>query len=140
MKRRTMVLSSALPFLGSILPATNATARTLNGFDLCGALVPVEAIEQGGPPRDGIPSIDRPRFVGAGSSGLREGDRVLGLARGGLARAYPVRILNWHEVVNDRLGSEAVVVTYCPLCGTGMAFDAGFAPRGCPSLHTLGAD
>lgn len=49
---------------------------------------------------------------------------MLGLARGGIARAYPVRILNWHEVVNDQLGSEAIAVTYCPLCGTGMAFDA----------------
>lgn len=138
MKRRTMVLSSALPFLGSMLPATSATARTLNGFDLRGALVPVEAIEQGGPPRDGIPSIDRPRFVDAVSSGLKEGDRVLGLARGGIARAYPVRILNWHEVVNDRLGSEAVVVTYCPLCGTGMAFDARVGGKEATSFGVSG--
>ncbi|MBI5718728.1 MAG: DUF3179 domain-containing protein [Burkholderiales bacterium] len=99
-------------------------AQSLNGFDLKGALIPLEAIEQGGPPRDGIPSIDQPRFVSAARSGLADGDRVLALARSGVARAYPVRILNWHEVVNDQIGSEAIAVTYCPLCGTGMAFDA----------------
>lgn len=95
------------------------------GFGLDDALIPVEAIHAGGPPRDGIPAIDDPRFVpGARAGWLREDDRVLGLERGGEARAYPVAILNWHEIVNDRLGGEGVVVTFCPLCGTGMAFSA----------------
>lgn len=98
-------------------------ASTLNDFDLSGALVPPEAIEQGGPPRDGIPAIDEPRFVGGSAAGLRDTDRVLGVAHGRTARAYPVRILNWHEIVNDRFGDAAVAITYCPLCGTGMAFD-----------------
>lgn len=101
-----------------------ARARTRNGFDLRDALVPMEAIESGGPPRDGIPAIDKPRFVGPDRSGLADGDRILGLALGGVARAYPVRILNWHEIVNDRVASQPVAVTYCPLCGTGVAFDA----------------
>jgi hypothetical protein len=101
-----------------------AWARTLNRFDLSGALVPAAAIEAGGPPRDGIPAIDQPRFVDAARSGLADADRILGLERTGVARAYPVRILNWHEIVNDRLGDEPVAVTYCPLCGTGIAFDA----------------
>lgn len=95
-----------------------------NGFDLQGALVPLQAIEHGGPPRDGIPALDKPKFVAPVSTQLEPGDRVLGVAHKGVARAYPVRILNWHEVVNDRIGGDAVVVTYCPLCGTGMAFDA----------------
>ncbi|MBA3591616.1 DUF3179 domain-containing protein [Methylibium sp.] len=128
MKRRHLLLSvSAGPW--ALLAATHASAQTLNGFDLSGALVPAAAIERGGPPRDGIPAIDRPRFVAAAQAGLREGDRVLGLVRNGIARAYPVRILNWHEIVNDRLGDEAVAVTYCPLCGTGMAFEARVAGR-----------
>ena len=100
------------------------SARTLNDFDLSGALVPPEAIAQGGPPRDGIPAIDAPRFVAASASSLRDSDRVLGMALGETARAYPVRILNWHEIVNDRFEDAAVAITYCPLCGTGMAFDA----------------
>jgi Protein of unknown function (DUF3179) len=103
------------------------TAQTLNGFDLKGASIPVQAIERGGPPKDGIPAIDRPRFVPAAQAGLADDDRVLGLAHGAVARAYPVRVLNWHEVVNDRLGGEAIAVTYCPLCGTGVAFRARVA-------------
>lgn len=95
-----------------------------NGFDVTDALIPIERIEHGGPPKDGIPAIDRPRFVAAADAGLAPGDRVLGLDLNGIARAYPIRILNWHEVVNDRFGEVAVAITYCPLCGTGMAFDA----------------
>lgn len=94
-----------------------------NGFDLSGALVPPAEVLQGGPPRDGIPAIDRPKFVSAAEARFLAPDaRVLGIARGGLAKGYPVSILNWHEVVNDRFGEELVVVTFCPLCGTGMAF------------------
>jgi hypothetical protein len=107
--------------------AAGAPAGTLNGFELSGALVPTDAIAAGGPPRDGIPAIDRPRFVDAARSGLQANDRVLGLRLGGEARAYPVRILNWHEIVNDRVAGRAVAVTYCPLCGTGIAFDARVA-------------
>lgn len=95
-----------------------------NGFDVSAATVPLAAIERGGPPRDGIPAIDQPQFVAADKAPLRDGDRVLALSRHGTARAYPVRILNWHEVVNDRIGPDPVVITYCPLCGTGMAFAA----------------
>ena len=104
------------------------TARVLyagpaNGFDLSGALVPAQEIEHGGPPRDGIPALDRPRFITAGKANFLEGtDRVLGIDRNGVRKAYAVKILNYHEIVNDRFGQEAVVVSYCPLCGTGMAF------------------
>jgi Protein of unknown function (DUF3179) len=138
MKRRAVILSSSPLLLGGALLSRRAAAQTLNGFDLRGALLPVEAIQQGGPPRDGIPSIDAPRFVEAAKSGLKDGDRLLGLARGGAARAYPVRILNWHEVVNDRLGDEAVAVTYCPLCGTGMAFDARVGGKAASSFGVSG--
>lgn len=97
-----------------------------NGFDLSDALVPVEQIEHGGPGRDGIPAISQPRFVGASQAGfLDAADRVLGISLQGEHKAYPVRILNYHEIVNDRFGDTAVVVSYCPLCGTGMAFLAG---------------
>lgn len=104
--------------------AAASRADEFNGFEVDNASVPQHAIQRGGPPKDGIPAIDKPRFVPTGQSGLDDSDRVLGLAIEGIARAYPVRILNWHEVVNDRFGNRAVVVTYCPLCGTGMAFDA----------------
>lgn len=123
MKRRQFLAGAAA------LGAAAAHADTLNGFDLRDALVPMEAIQRGGPPRDGIPAIDRPRFVDAARAGLAHSDRVLGLTRGPRARAYPVRILNWHEIVNDSLGDERIAITYCPLCGTGMAFDARVGGR-----------
>lgn len=107
-----------------------AIGRTENGFDLADSLVPVDEIHLGGPPRDGIPSIDDPQFIGADDADfLTDDDRVLGLFHEGRARAYPIAILNWHEVVNDRIDDAAVAVTYCPLCGTGIAFDAGHTDK-----------
>jgi hypothetical protein len=105
-------------------------AEEMNGFDLKGSLIPAEQIHFGGPPKDGIPAIDHPKFTpGKRAAFLRDDDAVLGIARGSIARAYPVRILNWHEVVNDRYDDAAVVVTFCPLCGTGVAFDARIGGR-----------
>lgn len=114
------------------LPAFAASAdrSEFNGFDVSNASIPATAIQHGGPPRDGIPAIDHPRFVRAGQAKLDGRDRVLGVALSGRARAYPVRILNWHEVVNDRFGARQVVITYCPLCGTGMAFDPPASAQG----------
>lgn len=111
-----------------INPRENDT-RGPNGFDITGALVPEAAIKRGGPPRDGIPAIDHPRFVAARAARLRDDDRVLGLAWRGVERAYPVRILNWHEIVNDEVAGHPVAITYCPLCGTGIAFDAAVGGR-----------
>lgn len=65
-----------------------------------------------------------PSFVGAdAASFLGDRDRVLGMEIKGEAKAYPIKILNWHEVVNDQIGGVPVLITYCPLCGTGMVFD-----------------
>jgi len=58
------------------------------------------------------------------ASFLRPNDRVLGVESNGVERAYPIRILNYHEIVNDTLGGQPIVITYCPLCGSGMAFDS----------------
>ena len=72
-----------------------------------------------------VPAILTPRFVPTGEATfLQDADRVLGLTLGAEAKAYPIKILNWHEIVNDTVGGTAVVVTYCPLCGTGIAFEA----------------
>lgn len=97
----------------------------LNGFDLANAIIPVNQILRGGPPRDGIPAIDNPKFVSVtDASFMRDDDLVIGLSRGGVSRAYPLRIMLWHEIVNDQIGGDLVTVTYCPLCGTSVAFDA----------------
>ena len=88
-------------------------------------LVPLEKIHSGGPPKDGIASIDNPNFLTAeqGNQFLEDQDLVLGLFLEGKARAYPHRILVWHEIVNDKFGGIPVVVTYCPLCFTGVAYE-----------------
>ncbi|MCP4406854.1 MAG: DUF3179 domain-containing protein [Gammaproteobacteria bacterium] len=100
-----------------------AAAPTKNGFDLADALIATEEVLPGGPPRDGIPAIDHPRFDSAAATNFLRGEnRVLGVVRNGVKKAYPISIMNWHEIVNDRFGNEAVAITYCPLCGTGMAF------------------
>jgi len=108
-----------------------AGAQTKNGFDLSNATIPVDEILSGGPPRDGIPSIDNPKFVAqAKMEGLMEPqDRLISMSIGGTTRAYPLRILVWHEIVNDRFGDKPVAVTYCPLCGTGMVFSREVAGR-----------
>lgn len=96
-----------------------------NGFDITDPLIPKEEIHHGGPPRDGIPSLDSPAFITVDEAEfLSDDDRVLGIVKDGIAKAYPIRILDWHEIVNDEFNSAPVVISYCPLCGTGMAFDA----------------
>jgi len=98
-------------------------AETDNGFDLSKALIPVEEIHSGGPAKDGIPAIDHPKFVTAKDADfLQPSDRILGLNLHNTAKAYPIKILNWHEIVNDRFNKQPVVITYCPLCGSGIAY------------------
>jgi hypothetical protein len=80
-------------------------------------------LHQGCPARDCIPSIDDPVFVAAdAASFLRDDDIVLAIEHGGETRAYPARILNFHEIVNDTIGGDPVAITFCPLCGSGLAF------------------
>jgi len=86
-------------------------------------MVPAEEILAGGPLRDGIPALDHPRALRAQEANWGDDEMVLGLVVRGEARAYPVAILNWHELVNDTLGGEPVLISFCPLCGTGMVFD-----------------
>ena len=81
-------------------------------------------ISSGGPAMDGIPSIDRPTFADAATvAELTARDPVIGLEVAGDARAYPLRILIWHEIVNDTVGGLPVTVTYCPLCNSAVVFD-----------------
>lgn len=92
--------------------------------DFTRSAVPFSEIRSGGPPRDGIPSIDAPRFAPAPEAGgLAATEPVISLRIGGDARAYPLRILIWHEIVNDTVGGVPVAVTYCPLCNSAVVFD-----------------
>ena len=87
------------------------------------ATVDRDLIVSGGPPPDGIPPIDQPRFIDPADVGwLVAQEPVLSMELRGRTKAYPVRILMWHEIVNDRIGGQPITVTYCPLCNTGIAF------------------
>lgn len=113
-----------------LLPLVGCSSEIKNGFDLSNSAVPIDEILPGGPPRDGIPAIDNPQFVSVNRARwLQDDDRVLGVDYGGETKAYPIAILNWHEVVNDQIGQKAIVVTFCPLCGTGMVFDASVGEK-----------
>ena len=125
---RCLIYVLSLLVLGPGITDYASSALTKNGFDLRGALVPESEIYHGGPPRDGIPSIDRPRFIRAEQAKeLQPTSRVLGMFHNDIAKAYPVNILNYHEIVNDDFRGSPVVITYCPLCGSGMAFTAVIA-------------
>jgi Protein of unknown function (DUF3179) len=92
--------------------------------DFSKQLVPLEEFQSGGPPKDGIPAIDAPRYTRAEDVDfLQDREPVIELTVDGDSRAYPLQILTWHEIVNDRLGDTPVAVTFCPLCNTAIAFD-----------------
>jgi Protein of unknown function (DUF3179) len=86
--------------------------------------VPLDEFIGGGPPKDGIPSIDDPTFVGVDEADefLDAREPVAIVELGPAVKAYPLQILTWHEIVNDEIGGEAVAVTYCPLCNSTVAF------------------
>ncbi len=87
-------------------------------------LVDLAEIRSGGPPPDGIPSIDDPKFLDpAEVDFLEETEPVLAVDIDGDVRVYPVQILMWHEIVNDTVGGIPVAVTYCPLCNSAVAYD-----------------
>ncbi|MBI4287452.1 MAG: DUF3179 domain-containing protein [Chloroflexi bacterium] len=87
--------------------------------------VPFDEISSGGVPRDGIPPIYQPKFetLAQADKWLTDKEPVVALELAGDKRAYPLRILTWHEVVDDEVGDIPVAVTYCPLCNTAVAFD-----------------
>ncbi|MDA0225925.1 MAG: DUF3179 domain-containing protein [Proteobacteria bacterium] len=93
--------------------------------------VPFDEIRDGGPPKDGIPAIDKPRFdsqdIAAKTLAARE--PVIALELAGEAKAYPLSILMWHEIVNDRIGGVPVAVTFCPLCNASIVFDRRVGAR-----------
>ena len=86
-------------------------------------------IMSGGPPKDGIPAIDDPTFVAvADKPNLFAREPVIALEiEGEIPRAYPIRYLTWHEIVNDEVGEIPVAVTFCPLCNSGITFDRRIA-------------
>lgn len=94
---------------------TNTAKRTID----------LDELQSGGPGKDGIPSIDNPRFIKSDKARrwLKPVEPVISLVVKGKAKAYPLQILIWHEIINDRIGGVPVAVTFCPLCYSAIAFD-----------------
>jgi len=111
---------SATPDLGALRVSTAGWST-----DFTKASVDLGDFLGGGPPKDGIPAIDQPKFqsITEARGWLAERSPVISLSVGGTARAYPLAILTWHEIVNDTLGGVPVVVTFCPLCNTALVFE-----------------
>jgi len=108
---------------GSTTGSTTSSSGQRTG-DLTLGNFPTNRIISGGVPKDGIPALTNPAFVGPSAvSYLNDADLVLGVVINGEAKAYPHNIGWWHEIVNDRIGGQAISVTFCPLTGTGLVFD-----------------
>jgi hypothetical protein len=127
--RQLQIVASLVIAIGA--PASQARADPADAWrgawprtDFSTHIVDLGEIRAGGPPKDGIPAIDRPDFNPVGEvAGLAPTEPVIELAIGREARAYPLRILTWHEIVNDEIGGTPVAVTYCPLCNAAVVFD-----------------
>ena len=88
-------------------------------------IVEPDKIISGGPPKDGIPSIDNPKFVSLEEADewIQDIELVLAITYKGVTRVYPLQIMVWHEIVNDTIAGDPMLITYCPLCGSGIAYE-----------------
>jgi len=125
---RALLTLAALTVLGHALASESLVAYWKGEWprtDFAKRTVKLEEIESGGPPKDGIPPIDRPRFDSVAFAGkwLDPREPVIAVEIAGQARAYPLSILIWHEIANDRLGETPIAVTFCPLCNASIVFD-----------------
>lgn len=88
-------------------------------------LIDPEKLVGGGPPKDGIPSIDNPGFVSVEEADqwIQDNELVLAIIYNGEERVYPLQIMVWHEIVNDTIAGDPILITYCPLCGSGISYE-----------------
>lgn len=110
----------------TVVPDEPPPARATSEFktDFSKHSVPYREILSGGPPKDGIPALKDPQFVSVSEadSWLKPLEPVILVQVGKDAKAYPIQVLIWHEIANDTVGGEPLVVTFCPLCNTAIAF------------------
>jgi len=148
MSRRAIFLASVLAGASSMTHHSIAPAGTQEASaddlkvstagwttDFTRHSVPLSEIRTGGPPRDGIPPIDNPRYVSLADADawLAASEPVIAVAieradSSIVARAYPLQLMVWHEIVNDMLGDTHVTVTFCPLCYSAIAYDRRLEP------------
>lgn len=115
-----LLVASQIKAAGEPAPAAFENWKT----DFSTTSIDLREVISGGPPKDGIPAIDDPRFVSVAEADLAPRDPVIAFEHEGDARAYPLSILMWHEIANDVVGGHPFAVTYCPLCNAAIVFDA----------------
>ena len=116
--------------VGSPVEDVPSALDSMTASGLPDPLVEPSEVRSGGPPPDGIPPIDEPKFLGVDEVDfLEDREPVLAVEVDGEARAYPVQIMIWHEIVNDTIAEEPVTVTYCPLCNTAVGFERTVGDR-----------
>lgn len=117
--------STNIPTMIPETTSSSTSSREISITDGVKHSIPIEDIRAGGPPKDGIPSIDNPKFtsVSEGNEFLEDEGIGVAVSLNGIDRFYPHQITVWHEIVNDNVGGTPALITYCPLCGTGIVFD-----------------
>lgn len=133
-----LIIIASFIFFGNSLniggPKSSSTDRVVNIMEGQEIKVTAEGVKyivdpneirSGGPPKDGIPSIDNPKFVTVEEADkwISDNELVLAIIYKGVKRVYPLQILVFHEIVNDNIGGDAILITYCPLCGSGIAYE-----------------
>lgn len=132
-----LLLTRTLALIAAIMLSTAIAIATPEDWiregwktDFGKSSVQFDEIISGGPPRDGIPSIDDPKFVEASEvADIEDREPVIQFGLGDDVRAYPLRVLTWHEIANDVVGGTPVAVTYCPLCNAAIVFDRSLNGR-----------
>ncbi len=139
---RNLLASLLLALSGQDIPAPESSVAEIEqkaveqafsgqglSTDTSIASIPLDQVLNGGPGKDGIPSIDNPQFISIAEAQRVEEGQTEGLAVSinGESRFYPYTVLVWHEIVNDTVGGKNVSVTFCPLCGSGIVFDRNLA-------------
>ena len=136
-KRPILLFAFGMLFIANLVSANSASTgedtlsellrRVTIGWNTDWSKHSIEYREllSGGPPRDGIPPIDRPKFIDnqQAEQWLAPNDPVIALELNGDARAYPLQIMTWHEIVNDSVGEIPITITFCPLCNSAITFE-----------------
>lgn len=131
----TLLLLAFLTVNGLFAQSGDEVYCAYNGFEMTNLDIPLTEIFQAGPGKDGIPSLEIPRFSNAEKIDfLREDDLVIGVVHNGIAKAYPLQIMNYHEVINDQFDDQPLVITYSPLTASAAAFSADVDGK----AHTFG--
>jgi len=124
---KTVLLLTVILFAasGALAQVDDGDRKAWPKTDFTKSLIKLSEIQHGGPPKDGIPAIDRPHFDTASQARdwLSPQEPVIVLRLSGRARAYPLQILMYHEIVNDVVAGMPVAVTFCPLCNASLVFD-----------------